>query len=861
MDAWFAKSRELEGKTNQYLSDSGTYDGWKGASSPYDELHKHRLQEASVRAWLNSNKDALGDRYDALSAQLGDYSGGLGRLSSGIRDTSANWRNSPIGELDASISANEQKLTELRAQLDETGDQWHKKTLSSLLSERKPIQNQIKELESENNRLQDELNAYKKEYFEASIPSDPDGIKKMEADIDAKIAALQSKLDAKPFEKGPGKILSKILTDEGMKVVQPQDENAIAQEIKTLKDQKEQLNNALKRVEYAQIPKAEDFEEFAKYVPSKDDESKMGFWEKMGSRLTGGGYDRDYEYINDENGARAEIKSYISNMRSDSPSLWEDGSSSQERAGYDFITDDEVKIYNYIYAKQGKQAAKDYLDTLDLTARAREDDRIKWEQMANENAPLASTLSVLAGQYKPAGYIESVKDYITGQGIDPNSHYNRYSKAQSTVRETVSKNIEDSVEGVWGKVGSFGYQTGMSMADFLLSLIAGGGNQSFTLAVMGSGAAADTVISAKEKGLDDTRAFALGTLAGAAEVVFEKVSLDHLFKIKSKAGIASKILDVLSQAGVEGSEEIFTDIANELADRLISGDLSDYSLTVKSYIDAGLSETEAKKKANVDFAEQLALSGLGGFLSGGVLGAGAVTLNNTIGTRAIGRDVIRSGDVNSTISEGLNLDVNDPLYRAAAELAMRQTEGGKLSARKVGELETGLEAKTLDRLESLRGQMARTLSGETQNGDETVPLGTVYTKSKTAQNWPSNAKDGHSANTDVQTNVPYTVNVEAAKPLDAQARMGNAAVTVQGVESVQDGDVTVTLSDGTKVPLYDVEIADPQIRQLYDTAAKYDTNTAKAFVSGFDGSLPISTYQSAFDYFMTQAKHGVSPVS
>lgn len=70
--------------------------------------------------------------------------------------------------------------------------------------------------------------------------------------------------------------------------------------------------------------------------------------------------------------------------------------------------------------------------------------------------------------------------------------------------------------------------------------------------------------------------------------------------------------------------------------------------------------------------------------------------------------------------------------------------------------------------------------------------------------------------------------------------------------------MTVTLSDGTKVPLYDVEIADPQIRQLYDTAAKYDTNTARAFVSGFDGSLPISTYQSAFDYFMTQAKHGVS---
>ena len=131
---WFKKSRELAEKTNQYLHDSSTYDMWKDASSPYDELHEHRLQEASVRAWLNSNKDALGGQYDALSAQLGDYSGGLGRLSSGIRDTAANWRNSPIGELDTSISANEKKLAELRAQLDKTGDQWHKKTLYSLLS-------------------------------------------------------------------------------------------------------------------------------------------------------------------------------------------------------------------------------------------------------------------------------------------------------------------------------------------------------------------------------------------------------------------------------------------------------------------------------------------------------------------------------------------------------------------------------------------------------------------------------------------------------------------------------------------------------------------------------------------------------
>ena len=68
------------------------------------------------------------------------------------------------------------KLTELRAQLDKTGDQWHKKRSAPLLSERKPIQNQIKELESENNRLQDERRRYIKAFGEAGLISNPEAM-------------------------------------------------------------------------------------------------------------------------------------------------------------------------------------------------------------------------------------------------------------------------------------------------------------------------------------------------------------------------------------------------------------------------------------------------------------------------------------------------------------------------------------------------------------------------------------------------------------------------------------------------------------------------------------------------------------
>ena len=670
VDAWFAKSRELEGKTNQYLSDSGTYDGWKGASSPYDELHKHRLQEASVRAWLNSNKDALGDRYDALSAQLGDYSGGLGRLSSGIRDTSANWRNSPIGELDASISANEQKLTELRAQLEKTGDQWHKKTLSSLLSERKPIQNQIKELESENNRLQDERRRYIKAFGEAGLISNPE----------------------------------------------------------------------------AMLPKP-----------------------TLGDNL---------------NALRLDAAAGISSF---SNSVWK---------ALDWLIPDEM-------INNGENFMRDTFDT----AYASHNDWLEKENAADEKASEA---------------VRFVGDNVVTPLFNSLPH-----AAVAMMSGGVS---------AAPSLATAGASTGQMAASSIGSMAK---NPSFwASAIPTFGSTYDEAIQDGASELEATATAILNAFAGSAIEISGGIETIP----SSPRGIRTWVKGMLD----EGKEEVLQGIVGNLAQKAIY----DHG---KEWI--SLSNPDA-----VINPQRMLEEGAGGVVVGGILGGGMQTAGALAsrGVTDVGKQAINSGDVNTIINNGLRLDVNDPLYRAAAELAMRQTEGGKLSARKVGELETGLEAKALDRLESLRGQMARILSGDTQNGDETVPLGTVYTKSKTAPNGPSNAQDGHSANADVQTNVPYTVNVEAAKPLDAQARMGNSAVTVQGVESVQDGDVTVTLSDGTKVPLYDVEIADPQIRQLYDTAAKYDTNTAKAFVSGFDGSLPISTYQSAFDYFMTQAKHGVS---
>ena len=694
---------------------------------------------------------------------------------------------SVMSGLEKSKAENEKKLAELRAQLEKTGDKWYTKTLSSLLSDRKPIQDQIKELEARQKELQDQYSRY---YY---TTENRDKLKTIKSDP----------------ESGALYDAANVLRSDMEKV------SAVGDEALYHKGN----------------PEVSAYKEYLK--------DKYGLTEDAIQNYVSGG--SGYRYSKNGYGNLWQLYEELEKQLTDTKGrLAENGYDYDRMTGYEQSLVDAEE-----YRKKQKE----------------------WEQYATKHPIASSISSVIMSPFQGLDYLRLGIENVGKNNVNDPENYvplNVYdmdaTNYVSAIRGTVSKNIEKNTDwNLFGQnVASFLYQTGMSVADSAAQIAAFGNGAVF---LMGASAASNQAKNVIERGGSNSQAFWGGLAAGAAEALFEKISVDRLLKPKSITGWKSLLKETVKQAGVEASEEMLTEIANILSDSAIMGESSDFSVSVKAYQEQGLSESEAKKKAFLECIGQVAWAGAGGALSGGIMGGAAGSLNianQGVNNRNVGNQLMRSGLTDETIDDGLRLDTDDPLYKLAEKLAERQNQGKPLSPKKVGQLETGLEAKTLDRLESLRGQMARILSGDTQNGDETAPLGTVHTKSKTAQNGPSNAQDGHSANADVQTNVPYTVNVEAAKPLDAQARMGNSAVTVQGVESVQDGDVTVTLSDGTKVPLYDVEIADPQIRQLYDTAAKYDTNTAKAFVSGFDGSLPISTYQSAFDYFMTQAKHGVS---
>ena len=125
--------------------------------------------------------------------------------------------------------------------------------------------------------------------------------------------------------------------------------------------------------------------------------------------------------------------------------------------------------------------------------------------------------------------------------------------------------------------------------------------------------------AAKDRGLSDNEAFALGTIAGIVEVVMEKISFsawldgdisDGMFRYMMKNAIAG------------GGEEVGTNLINTIADIIIAGDKSQWNMAIQKYLDQGKTPEEAAGLVVADKAKELGLDFLGGTVSGTMISGG-----------------------------------------------------------------------------------------------------------------------------------------------------------------------------------------------------------------------------------------------
>ena len=441
---------------------------------------------------------------------------------------------------------------------------------------------------------------------------------------------------------------------------------------------------------YDDLRAAEDFAEKSKYASKANGKTRTPLEIMMGtySEESSGWDDPLYEFIN----GNQEAGAFLSNMGASyyGPEggaigaafgrVTEDENQSRQ------MSKDEVKIFNYLYATEGREAAHAYYSYLqsDLNVRQREAEEKYWAEYAAENPVGSSVFSVATAPAKGMSYLGQTMDYLDDGKIDQNASYNKFSYAGGAIREQVSKDVEEK----WGKAGSFAYQTGMSMADFLLNTAITGGNSALSMTIMGTGAAADATIEAKDRGLSDDQAFALGTIAGAAEAITEKISIDSLL---GRTGMGKTAVGyILKNALAEGGEEAASTLINTMADILIAKDKSQWQLSIDAYVSEGKTEGEAFGLALRDQAVAMGLDALGGILSGGIMGGGGAIISDIdarVQGNAIGKQNPDITQMQAMIKEGLSNDSKTRSHYLAQQLQQKLARGEKLTNYDLGRLQ------------------------------------------------------------------------------------------------------------------------------------------------------------------------------
>lgn len=377
---------------------------------------------------------------------------------------------------------------------------------------------------------------------------------------------------------------------------------------------------------YADILKASDYTAL-----SKSGESKR--------KLFG---DARYDYINN-----------IGNFRAQSDVQQAQGRG-QDYGKYAFMTDDEIGVYNYLYATQGKKAANAFLSDLEpeLDKQWYTGTNRATTEALGKNAATRTLASAMTVAAQPARTITSMiamaDDAVRtakGQEINPYSKWRQASNITQELRADTSQHIEETNPGMGGKVGSFVYNTAMSAADSAMNaLVAKGIGEAVGLtgdtlmkatnilgsALMSSEAASLSIAESKEKGYSNAGALALGLTRGAIEYASEAVGGEWVIR-KIKANPLSFVKSMALTMIPEGMEEVMSDAANGVVNLAIDAAFGTEESGIPKMLEYYRTSGTDWQKKHAELATVLAVLGQEGlsFLGGALATLGSSSVQYT----------------------------------------------------------------------------------------------------------------------------------------------------------------------------------------------------------------------------------------
>lgn len=305
-----------------------------------------------------------------------------------------------------------------------------------------------------------------------------------------------------------------------------------------------------------------------------------------------------------------------------------------------------------------------------------------------------------------------------------------------------------------------------------------------------------------------------GLAKGVAEAAWEFAPQSHFLEMsKNGLGTTGKEIakNVLKQMGQEAIEEMGTELTNTASDYLIKGKQSDMVQEYLARRQAGESDKEAKFNTAKGIAANVAMSGLGGALSGG-FSTGLAGMSNTV------RNGIAYSGMNGTYqdiadSADTSTEEGKAIHEVATRLAEKEAKGQKVSLMDRGYLGNAIDNAAIEASKQAEANNS-TLEAETSHDGEPVQSGE-------------------------ENNTPYNV-LSDNQTEDSIREEGSKAVAPELSNRIQQIDSTRKAMEQNA---------------LHEFSGNYDTEGKQAFMKNYDGSLDLPTYIKAYNDIYNIARY------
>ena len=308
------------------------------------------------------------------------------------------------------------------------------------------------------------------------------------------------------------------------------------------------------------------------------------------------------------------------------------------------------------------------------------------------------------GMLAPVATALNGSDYTT---VDPNSGWFGATNAVNSIRSAHQKYnaggevndmlygiITSSMDSVLGSLVGSGITSGLGLTGKAAAWVGG--------SVIGAEAAAQSMQDIAARGGNVSQVLSGGLMAGAFETFFEQFSLAQLQGL-SQIDLRSALADgklwktIAENVGkgmlTNGSEELFTELANVMYDTYTMGELSNYAESVERYMAWGLSEEEARKRTATELANQVLEAGFTGALQGLLMDIG--------GLAAHGMDTWADPEARAKQADSDMEEWRKAVKDWWGEDALAEAEAGQIGLVRDGYVKSALDSGTAERLDSV----------------------------------------------------------------------------------------------------------------------------------------------------------------